>query len=75
MGAMRCIGYQGIRLFRGRGERYPGCESCNQNEKLLTRRAELLDSGKEVYPLEFTGTQQQDTNVVRCLRCDSNHIQ
>ena len=62
----------GHRLFRrGKGERYPGCERCNQNEKLLNRRAELLDSGKEVYLLEFTGTQQRHTNVVSCLRCGS----
>ena len=63
----------GHRLFRkGKGERYPGCERCNQNEKLLSRRAELLDSGKEVYLLEFTGTQKHHTNVVRCLRCGSS---
>lgn len=63
----------GHRLFRrGKGERYPGCERCNQNEKVLSRRAELLDSGKEVYLLEFTGTQKYHTNVVRCLRCGSS---
>ena len=62
----------GNMLFRlGKGTNYPGCDACNHNEDLELRRAGLLRSGKEVFLIEFGGTQQRHLNTVRCLRCNS----
>ena len=62
----------GNMLFRrGKGTTYPGCDACNQNEILMRRRSGLIESGKELFLINFRGTQQSHVNIVRCLRCGS----
>jgi hypothetical protein len=62
----------GNMLFRrGKGTTYPGCDACNQNEIFERRRSELIESGKELFLINFGGTQQRHVNIVRCLRCVS----